>query len=282
MMFIAGSLEINSEHPLAIAIIEDAKMNNVRLDHAKDFVALSGMGIQGKIDKTMYYFGNRKLMQSLGHSYSGLESIMQQLENEAKTVMMLADEHNILGIIAVADDLKPEAKQVIQSIEKLGITTAMITGDNFRTAQAIAKKAGISQVISDVLPEGKVNEIIKLQKEAPALKQANVGMAIGTGTDIAKEAADVTLVSGDLRTILTSIQLSKAIFKKIKENYFWAWFYNAIAMPFAMLGLLHPMIGAAAMSISSLNVIYNSLRLKKNPIFTKNNEIKEYTHAHTS
>ena len=295
MMFIAGSLEINSEHPLAIAIIEDAKMNNVRLDHAKDFVALSGMGIQGKIDKTMYYFGNRKLMQSLGHSYSGLESIMQQLENEAKTVMMLADEHNILGIIAVADDLKPEAKQVIQSIEKLGITTAMITGDNFRTAQAIAKKAGISQVISDVLPEGKVNEIIKLQKEcglvamvgdgindAPALKQANVGMAIGTGTDIAKEAADVTLVSGDLRTILTSIQLSKAIFKKIKENYFWAWFYNAIAIPFAMLGLLHPMIGAAAMSISSLNVIYNSLRLKKNPIFTKNNEIKEYTHAHTS
>jgi len=184
---------------------------------------------------------------------------------------------------------------VIQSIEKLGITTAMITGDNFRTAQAIAKKAGISQVISDVLPEGKVNEIIKLQKEfglvamvgdgindAPALKQANVGMAIGTGTDIAKEAADVTLVSGDLRTILTSIQLSKAIFKKIKENYFWAWFYNAIAIPFAMLGLLHPMIGAAAMSISSLNVIYNSLRLKKNPIFTKNNEIKEYTHAHTS
>jgi Cu+-exporting ATPase len=165
---------------------------------------------------------------------------------------------------------------VIQAIENLGIITVMITGDNERTAKAIAAKAGISQVIASVLPEGKVDQIKSLQKtygnvamvgdginDAPALKQANVGMALGTGTDIAIEAADVTLVRGDLEAILSAIILSQAIFRKIKENYFWAWFYNAIAIPFAMFGLLHPMIGAAAMSVSSLNVIYNSLRLKK-------------------
>jgi len=276
MMFIAASLETGSEHPLALAIIDDVRKDNQLLSNPKEFQSISGMGIKGLIDDQLYYFGNRKLMKTIGHTYEGLESMMQQLEHEAKTVMMLANDIQILGIIAVADALKPEAVQVIKAIEKLGITTAMITGDNDRTAQAIAKKAGISRIISDVLPEGKVSEVILLQKEfglvamvgdgindAPALKQANVGIAIGTGTDIAKEAADVTLVSGELHTLLTAIQLSKAIFKKIKENYFWAWFYNAIAIPFAMLGLLHPMIGAAAMSLSSLNVIYNSLRLKK-------------------
>jgi Cu+-exporting ATPase len=166
--------------------------------------------------------------------------------------------------------------KVIQSIEAMGIKTAMITGDNERTAKAIGYKAGISHVISDVLPSDKVNEIKSLQKQfglvamvgdgindAPALKQANVGIAIGSGTDVAIEAADVTLVNGNVEGVLQSIRLSKAIFRKIKENFFWAWFYNGIAIPFAILGLLHPMIGAAAMSLSSINVIYNSLRLKK-------------------
>jgi Cu+-exporting ATPase len=292
MMHVAGSLETGSEHPLAMAIIEDAKKANQKLSNPIDFEAISGMGIKGILDNKTYYFGNRKLIKSIGHSYDGLESMMQQLENEAKTVMILADDKEILGLIAVADALKPEATYVIRAIENLGITTAMITGDNSRTALAIAKKAGITRIISDVLPEGKVSEISKLQSEfglvamvgdgindAPALKQANVGIAIGTGTDIAKEAADVTLVSGELHTLLTSIQLSKAIFKKIKQNYFWAWFYNAIAIPFAMLGLLHPMIGAAAMSISSLNVIYNSLRLKKHSFLKVD---KELVHAHSS
>jgi Cu+-exporting ATPase len=201
---------------------------------------------------------------------------MIALELEAKTVMVLSNEQHILGLIAVADALKSNTKQAVLAIEALGIKTAMITGDNQRTAEAIAKKAGISHVISDVLPEGKVDEVKRLQdtygitamvgdgiNDAPALKQANIGIAIGTGTDIAIEAADVTLVRGDLDAIIAAIKLSKATFRKIKENYFWAWFYNAIAIPFAMLGLLHPMIGAAAMSMSSLNVIYNSLRLKK-------------------
>jgi len=166
--------------------------------------------------------------------------------------------------------------RTIRLREAMGIKTAMITGDNRRTAAAIGKKVGISHIISEVLPNGKVEEVVRLQEQygtvamvgdgindAPALKQANVGIAIGTGTDIAIEAADVTLVRGELSGIISAIKLSKAIFKKIKQNYFWAWFYNIIAIPIAIFGLLHPMIGAAAMSISSLNVVYNSLRLKK-------------------
>ena len=276
LVLIAGSLEQGSEHPLAQAIIDEVKTYQMSFYKLEEFKAITGMGIQGNIENKTYYFGNRKLMLEIGHDFKEFEETMQLLENEAKTAMMLADESGILGLIAVADALKPEAPQIIKKIESLGIVTAMITGDNKRTAEAIAKRAGITRVIAEVLPDGKVNEVKKLQEEfglvamvgdgindAPALKQANVGMAIGTGTDIAIEAADVTLVSGELDSILTAIRLSKAIFRKIKENYFWAWFYNAIAIPFAMLGLLHPMIGAAAMSISSLNVIYNSLRLKK-------------------
>ena len=190
--------------------------------------------------------------------------------------MLIASNGTLDGIVAVADPIKEEAKAAIDALNHLGLETVMITGDNQRTANAIGKKLGITHVVAEVLPEGKVKEIILLQEklgmvamvgdginDAPALKQANVGIAIGTGTDIAIEAADVTLIKGDLRGIVSAIKLSKAIFKKIKENYFWAWFYNAIAIPFAMMGLLHPMIGASAMAMSSLNVIYNSLRLKK-------------------
>ena len=276
LMLIAGSLEMGSEHPLAQAIIEKAKSYGKTLPKLKNFESITGKGIKGDIDGITYYIGNRKLMTDQNLSFEAIESTLQNFESDAKTAMMIANEKEVLGAIAVADEIKPEAKDVIKKIEAMGIVTAMITGDNQRTAQAIAKRAGISKVIAEVLPDGKVQQVIKLQDEfglvamvgdgindAPALKQANVGMAIGTGTDIAIEAADVTLVSGELKTILTAIQLSKDIFRKIKENYFWAWFYNALAIPFAMLGLLHPMIGAAAMSLSSLNVIYNSLRLKR-------------------
>jgi Cu+-exporting ATPase len=215
-------------------------------------------------------------MQTNNIDFKDYEETMVKLEKEAKTLILLADEKQVLGGMAIADELKNNVIQVIEAIESLGIKTAMITGDNQRTAEAIAKRAGISHVISDVLPNQKVDEIKKLQSlyglvamvgdginDAPALKQANVGIAIGSGTDIAIEAADVTLVNGDLNGVLKATKLSKAIFKKIKENFFWAWFYNGVAIPFAVFGLLHPMIGAAAMSLSSLNVIYNSLRLKK-------------------
>ncbi len=276
LLSIAGSLEKGSEHVLASAIIEKAREVHAVFKGIKNFEAVVGHGIKATIDEETYFIGNRKLLDSNQIDYQAFDNDMIRLEEEAKTAMLVASTKKVIGVIAVADALKDNVYDVIKSIENYGIKTAMITGDNERTAKAIAKKAGISHVISNVLPEGKVDEIKNLQdkfglvamvgdgiNDAPALKQSNVGIAIGTGTDIAIEAADVTLVRGELETILQAVELSKAIFRKIKQNYFWAWFYNAIAIPFAMFGLLHPMIGAAAMSLSSLNVIYNSLRLKK-------------------
>ncbi len=273
---IAASLEEGSEHPLAQAILKDAKDKKLSLKSVSDFEALSGRGVKGTIAETTYYIGNRRLMDEQNIDYQAFENTVADFENEAKTAMLLSDGEKVLGVIAVSDALKKDSQAVIRAIENLGIKTAMITGDNERTANAIAKKAGISHVIAGVLPDGKVDEVKRLQEthglvamvgdginDAPALKQANVGIALGTGTDVAIEAADVTLIRDELSLILTSIELSQNIFRKIKENYFWAWFYNAVAIPFAMFGLLHPMIGAAAMSVSSLNVIYNSLRLKR-------------------
>ncbi len=276
LMRIAATLETGSEHPLAQAVLSKAKKMDVKPGKIEDFEAVTGQGITGALDGKTLYIGNRSLFDANGIDYSSLKEEMERLENEAKTVVLVGEDDTLHGIIAIADELKKNAKATIEAIESMGIKTAMITGDNERTAQAIAKKAGVSHVIANVLPEGKVDEIEKLQQQyslvamvgdgindAPALKQANVGMAIGTGTDVAIEAADVTLVRGDLETVTSSIMLSRAIFRKIKQNYFWAWFYNAVAIPFAMMGLLHPMIGAAAMSLSSLNVVYNSLRLRK-------------------
>jgi Cu+-exporting ATPase len=273
---ISASLESGSEHVLGQAILDMAKDKSLDLNQVKDFQAIVGQGIQGKVNDKTYILGNRRLMEANGIDYSHYEDQMIKLENEGKTLVVLADTNKAIGGIAIADELKDNVINVIRSIESMGIKTAMITGDNQRTASAIAKKAGISHVISGVLPNGKVDEIKNLQNtyglvamvgdginDAPALKQANVGIAIGSGTDVAIEAADVTLVNGNIQGVLQAIKLSKAIFKKIKENFFWAWFYNGIAIPFAIFGLLHPMIGAAAMSLSSLNVIYNSLRLKK-------------------
>jgi Cu+-exporting ATPase len=273
---LAASLEQGSEHPLAKAIILKAKDDNIKLDTLDEFEAITGFGLKGVIKEDTYYLGSPKLMKEQSISLDKYQSTIDKLEKEAKTVMVLSSQAKVLGIIAVADALKANAKTVLKALENQGIKTIMITGDNEQTARAIADKAGISEVIANVLPDGKVNQVKSLQErygivamvgdginDAPALKQANVGIALGTGTDIAIEAADVTLVKGNLETLYASIILSQAIFRKIKENYFWAWFYNAIAIPFAMFGLLHPMIGAAAMSLSSLNVIYNSLRLKK-------------------
>lgn len=276
VLYFAATIEKGSEHPLAHAIVEKALSELISLGEVRDFNAIVGMGVTGNIDGSKILVGNRKLMNEHGISHDAYENELIRLEEEAKTAMLIAKDNQLLGIIAVADPLKEDSVQAIAELEKMGIKTAMITGDNRRTAAAIGKRVGISHVISEVLPDGKVEEIVKLQEkyglvamvgdginDAPALKQANVGIAIGTGTDIAIEAADVTLVRGELSGIISAIKLSKATFKKIKENYFWAWFYNAVAIPVAMFGLLHPMIGAAAMAISSLNVVYNSLRLKK-------------------
>ncbi|PKM57016.1 MAG: heavy metal translocating P-type ATPase, partial [Firmicutes bacterium HGW-Firmicutes-3] len=275
-LYYAGTIENGSEHPLAHAIVEKAKNDKIKLGEVIDFNAITGMGVKGTIDGEIILVGNRKLMSENDISYEKYEQELIRLEEEAKTAMLLAKGNQLLGIVAVADPIKEDSAEAIRALEAMGIKTAMITGDNKRTAAAIGKKLGISQVIAEVLPDGKVEEVIKLQKlyktvamvgdginDAPALKQANVGIAIGTGTDIAIEAADVTLVRGELSGIISAIKLSRAIFTKIKQNYFWAWFYNALFIPVAALGLLHPMLGAAAMAISSLNVVYNSLRLRR-------------------
>lgn len=276
LMYYAYAAESYSEHPIAFAVIEKAHEDSIKKAETENFDSLSGMGVKGRVDGRVVLAGSRKLMKEEGVQYLDHENTLENLEEEAKTAIMIAVEGELAGIIAVADPIKEDSAFALKKLRELGIETAMITGDNSRTAQAIAHMAGISHVIADVLPKGKVDEIIKLQNrfgltamvgdginDAPALKQANVGIAIGTGTDIAIEAADVTLVRGELTGLVSAIKLSSAIFAKIKSNYFWAWFYNAVAIPLAMLGLLHPMIGAAAMAFSSLNVVYNSLRLKK-------------------
>lgn len=281
-LYYAATIEHGSEHPLAYAIIEKAKSNNIKSGEVKDFNAIVGMGVTGNVNGHKVLLGNRKLMENNKIDYVDYEKELVKLEEEAKTAMLVSKGNEFLGIVAVADPIKEDSADAIKALEAMGIKTAMITGDNKRTATAIGRKVGITHVIAEVLPDGKVEEVIKLQKtyttvamvgdginDAPALKQSNVGIAIGTGTDIAIEAADVTLVRGELSGIISAIKLSKAIFTKIKQNYFWAWFYNALFIPVAAMGLLHPMIGAAAMAVSSLNVIYNSLRLKKIDISSK-------------
>jgi Cu+-exporting ATPase len=276
LLLFAGSIEAASEHPLGEAVVEKAKEKDIVLQEVNDFVAIAGQGVQGIINGKRVLVGSRKLMVEGKVDYEHLYKELERLEDEAKTTMLVAVDGEIAGIIAVADTLKEDSIAAIAEIEEMGIKTAIITGDNQRTAAAIAQKVGISRVIAEVLPDGKVNEIKKLQEEygtvamvgdgindAPALKQANVGIAIGTGTDIAIEAADITLIRGELSAVVTGIKLSRATFKKIKENYFWAWIYNAVAIPAAFLGLIHPIIGAAAMAASSLNVVLNSTRLKK-------------------
>lgn len=271
----AASLENSSEHPLARAIVEAARDRSIELAEPESFEAITGAGIRGDLAGDEVLVGTRALMTDHGLDAGELETRLRELEDQARTAVLVAAGGRILGILAVADPVKDNSARAVAELEKHGIRTAMITGDNERTARAIAESVGISEVIAGVLPDGKVAEVRRLQdkyglvamvgdgiNDAPALKQANVGIAIGTGTDIAIEAADVTLVRGDLSTLVTAVRLSGAIFRKIKENFFWAWFYNVVAVPVAMFGLLHPMIGAAAMSVSSLNVVYNSLRLK--------------------
>lgn len=272
----ASSLEAGSEHPLAVAIVNGAKDRKIRIKAVTDFTAIAGHGVSGKVDGKAVLVGNRKLMADSGIDLSNPGEELQRLEGEAKTAMLVAVDGKIEGIIAVADTLKDDSVQAIRELREMGLETVMLTGDNARTADAIAKKVGISRVISEVLPKDKVSEIQRIQKEvgmtamvgdgindAPALTQANVGIAIGTGTDIAIEASDVTLVRGELSGVVSAIRLSRATFTKIRQNLFWAYFYNTVAIPIAIFGLLHPVIAEAAMAFSSINVVTNSMRLRK-------------------
>jgi Cu+-exporting ATPase len=276
ILYLAASVEQGSEHSLGQAIVREAKEKGNGLTKVESFEAIIGKGIKGKVDGKEVLIGNQKLMIDSQIDFSQFKDKLGELEDEAKTAMIVAVDSKIAGIIAVADTLKEDSIQAIAELKEMGLETAMITGDNQRTAAAIAKKVGITRVLAEVLPQDKVAEIQRLQEkvgmvamvgdginDAPALTQANVGIAIGTGTDIAIESSDITLVRGDLSAVVTAVKLSRATFRKIRQNYFYAWIYNGLAIPMAAMGLLHAMVGMAAMAMSSVNVVTNSLRLRK-------------------
>ncbi|MFC1717119.1 heavy metal translocating P-type ATPase [Candidatus Poribacteria bacterium] len=272
---LAASVEAGSEHPLGQAIVKRAAEKKVELVSLGDFQAIVGKGVQGRLDGKMVAVGSRRILED-ATNLEWVERELSRLEDEAKTAMLVAESGQPAGIIAVADTLKDDSIQAIRELESMGLETAMITGDNRRTAEAIAKQVGISRVLAEVLPDGKVDAVKELQEkvgliamvgdginDAPALTQANVGIAIGTGTDIAIEASDVTLVSGNLSAVVSAIKLSRATFKKIRQNLYWAFGYNVLAIPLAVLGLLHPVIAEAAMASSSVSVVTNANWLRK-------------------
>lgn len=294
---VAASAERGSEHPLGEAIVTAAREDNLAVVDITGFNAVPGRGITARLDEKNITLGNLTLMRDQNIRLDGLENAAARLSSEGKTPMFLAIDGKPAGIIAVADTLKANSKLVVEALHKLGLEVAMITGDNRRTAEAIAKQAGIDRVLAEVLPEHKAREVKRLQDEgktvamvgdgindAPALAQADVGIAIGTGTDVAMEAADVTLISGDLSGIVTAISLSKRTLRTIRQNLFWAFAYNVVLIPvaagllylvwgqggvpvglrffFGDYGFLNPVLAAAAMAFSSVTVVSNSLRLR--------------------
>lgn len=279
---IAASMEVNSEHPLGKAVYDEAKEKNVELYEVKKFLSISGRGVIGEIEEKKYLLGNKKLLLDNGISNLHEEEI-HRYELEGKTTILLADEEKLIAFITLADVVRNESIKLIEKLKKENIKTYMLTGDNERTAKVIAKKLGIDDVIAEVSPEDKYKKVKALQEQgrkvvmvgdgvndSPALAQADVGMAIGSGTDIAIESADIVLMSKDIETILTAIRLSKATIKNIKENLFWAFFYNSCGIPIAggllylFTGhLLNPMLAGLAMGLSSVSVVTNALRLKR-------------------
>jgi Cu+-exporting ATPase len=276
VLSLAAAAEKNSEHPLGAAIYEKGLQEFGKLTEPQQFEAIPGRGVKAVIDNKVVYMGTRKLMRERVTDPENYESAIAALEDQGRTAMILAVDNKIEAIVAVADTVKEDSREAIAELQQMGLEVIMITGDNKRTAQAIAGQVGISNVLAEVLPEKKAEEVEKLKKQgkivamvgdgindAPALVMADIGMAIGTGTDIAMEAADITLMRGDLRTIPTAIKLSRKTMAKIKQNLFWAFIYNIIGIPIAALGLLNPMIAGATMAFSSVSVVTNSLRLRK-------------------
>ena len=279
---IVASAERQSEHPLAAAIVRGAEDQGLALSRPASFNALEGRGIESRIGERDLLLGNLRLMNEQKIELNGTEATVEKLSAEGKTPMFAAIDGKFAGIVAVADTIKPESSEAIASLQDLGLEVVMMTGDNRRTAEAVASRVGIKRVLAEVLPAGKSGEIKRLQadkklvgmvgdgiNDAPALAQADVGIAIGTGTDVAIEASDITLIKGDLRGVVTAIGLSKATIRSVKQNLFWAFIYNVIGIPIAA-GLLYPLTGwllspiiaSAAMSLSSVSVVANSLRLR--------------------
>lgn len=275
LLKLAAITEKSSEHPLGVAIYEHGKKEFNIIGDPDKFEAIPGRGVKSVVDNWIIYMGTRKLMKEQNIATDNVEATIAKLEDEGKTAMLMAIDNNLEAIIAVADTLKENSKEAIDELQKMGIDVYMITGDNKRTAMAIANQVGITKVLAEVLPENKAEEVEKLMgngrfvamvgdgiNDAPALATANIGMAMGTGTDVAIEAADITLMRGDLRTIPAAIRLSRKTMRKIKQNLFWAFIYNIIGIPFAAFGLLNPMIAGGAMAFSSVSVVANSLSLK--------------------
>ncbi len=272
---IAASVEKTSEHPLGESIVKKGEAELLRLSEPEKFMAIPGKGLKATFEGKEVLVGNRKLMADNNISIIDGEETLLRLEEEGKTAMLLSLDNKLSGIIAVADQIKETSKKAIEELKSMGLDVYMITGDNERTAKSIAKEVGITNVLAEVLPENKAEVVEEIKSkgkhvgmvgdginDAPALAAADVGFAIGTGTDVAMEAADITLMRGDLSGVVTAIRLSHRTMKTIKQNLFWAFFYNSIGIPFAALGFLDPMIAGAAMAFSSVSVVTNSLRLK--------------------
>ena len=283
ILMLAASVEKNSEHPLAEAIVQEAREKNINLQKVKHFESITGKGVSAEVGENTILLGNRRLMQDRNIDTSIAQSDLERLESEGKTAILLATNNRLIGIIAVADKLKEFSKEDIAKLKEMKKQVIMITGDNKRTGEAIARQVGIDRVLAEVLPKDKAAEIKKLQEErlkvamvgdgindAPALTQADIGIAIGTGTDVAMESGDIVLIKDDLRDVVMAVDLSRYAMNKIKQNLFWAFFYNAVGIPVAagvlypFAGfLLNPMIAGAAMAFSSVSVVTNSLLMKR-------------------
>lgn len=280
VLYYAASIEQGSEHPLGKAIVNKAKERGIKLDQPEAFKAIRGMGVVGTINGVKVIVGKPSLLPDNGASLKPeVKEKFNQLQEQAKTVMMVARNGGVIGLIAVADTLKDDTVTAIREIKEMGYKAIMLTGDNWKTARAIAKQIGIDEVYAEVMPDRKVEVVKQYQdkygmvamvgdgiNDAPALTQANVGIAIGTGTDIAIEAGDIILVRGDLSSLVTAIKLSRATFKKIKQNLFWAFIYNTVAIPLAIFGLLHPVIAELCMAFSSVSVVTNANLLRREKI----------------
>ncbi|MGG1250830.1 heavy metal translocating P-type ATPase [Brevibacillus agri] len=276
LLALVGAAEKNSEHPLAQAIVRGIAEKGVALSETSSFEAIPGFGIRATVEGKDVLVGTRRLLEQHHVSYQSVADAMLSLEQAGKTAMLAVVDGKLAGLIAVADTIKPTSKQAIARLKAMGLTVIMMTGDNRQTAEAIAREAGIERVIAEVLPEGKAAEVKKLQaqgkkvamvgdgiNDAPALATADIGMAIGTGTDVAMEAADITLMRGELTSVADAIEMSKRTIRNIKQNLFWAFAYNTLGIPFAALGFLAPWLAGAAMAFSSVSVVLNALRLQR-------------------